>query len=660
MNLKRCITILALLCISAIPLKAQNIDFLSSSLWSGCGEVKIGGDYAYCAYKDGLLIVNISDPINPFYQGQLYLPGLNAEIQGPFIDISGDYAYLLYQYLYVVDISNPSSPYQVGRYDPQLAYHGNDIVVSGNYAYISLFFQPRFLVVDVSDPTNPAYAGSCYVATRPEGVAVSGNHAYVACDGFLDIVNIDNPVNPTVVGSYNTQARLHRIFIVDTLAYIADGGGISIFDISIPTDPSPIGNCEITHARDICVMGSYAYLAARVEPYQGGIQVVDISDPAHPFLAGHLNTPDWQYYQLHVSCGNGKIFAPLGPFGLRIIDAADPYNPVSVGEYQTDFVYDISVAGNYLYAANGIRGLKVLNISDPSNITEVGSCPLVAESKRVTTANGFAYMPLLDSSLKIIDLANPENPSVIGSFEGLGYINAIKVSGSYAYASSDAGLGIINMEDHSNPTLVSLYSDFGPIGDLFVFGNYVYLVENTFHNIQIINIVNPLSPVWAGSYISPIPEHGYLSKICIDGNYAYFAMIVYYDWNVYQYFLEIADISNPANPSYLCRFLQEREINDIVINDNYAYLAIGSFGRGSLTIFNIEDPANPILAGSFSRNALSVNVNNNDIFISTGNSVLALQLNPTFVIENMPLPSNSFLYQNYPNPFNAFTVVLPI
>jgi hypothetical protein len=60
-------------------------------------------------------------------------------------------------------------------------------------------------IINISNPSSPTEVGSCDTPEEAWDVAVSGSYAYVA-DGLsgLRIINISNPSNPTEVGFYDT------------------------------------------------------------------------------------------------------------------------------------------------------------------------------------------------------------------------------------------------------------------------------------------------------------------------------------------------------------------------------------------------------------------------------------------------------------------------
>ena len=51
---------------------ANDITYVSSILWTEVKDVQIVGNYAYCAFANGLVILDISDPATPTFVSKLY------------------------------------------------------------------------------------------------------------------------------------------------------------------------------------------------------------------------------------------------------------------------------------------------------------------------------------------------------------------------------------------------------------------------------------------------------------------------------------------------------------------------------------------------------------------------------------------------------------
>jgi hypothetical protein len=116
------------------------------------------------------------------------------------VDVAGHQAYVAAGGwgLRVIDVSTPAAPQEVGAYIPPGDSNGyaNGVQVIGQYAYVTYdhFVHPgRFgsptaddntvlRVIDVSDPTVPAEAGSYATVGSAIGVHVAGSYIYAAYD----------------------------------------------------------------------------------------------------------------------------------------------------------------------------------------------------------------------------------------------------------------------------------------------------------------------------------------------------------------------------------------------------------------------------------------------------------------------------------------------
>ena len=131
---------------------------------------------------------------------------------------------------------------------------------------------------------------------------------------------------------------------------------------------------------------------------------------------------------------------------------------------------------------------------------------------------------------------------------------------------------------------------------------------------------------YVGSYHTEYAE-GYVRDITISGNYAY----VYDEYEG----LLIVNIENPANPT-LAGSYAEGYVRDITISGNYAYAG----DSNGLVILNIEDPTKPNLVGSYYADGWV-----KEVTIS-GNYAYAVN-SGGLVILNIEDPANPTLVGNY-------------
>ena len=111
----------------------------------------------------------------------------------------------------------------------------NGVAVSGNYAYVADDLY-GLRIIDISDPSAPVETGFYDTPGFAQGVAVSGNYAYVA-DGQsgVRIINVSDPAAPVEVGFNVMAGESHSalaVALADSHAYIADeGGGLRVLDV---------------------------------------------------------------------------------------------------------------------------------------------------------------------------------------------------------------------------------------------------------------------------------------------------------------------------------------------------------------------------------------------------------------------------------------------
>ncbi len=67
-----------------------------------------------------------------------------------------------------------------------------------------------------------------------------------------------------------------------------------------------------------------------------------------------------------------------GDGGLRIIDVTDPAHPNELGFHNTPgHTLSTVAAGSLLYVVGGFSGLRILNVADPEQPLEIGQLPCV-------------------------------------------------------------------------------------------------------------------------------------------------------------------------------------------------------------------------------------------------------------------------------------------
>jgi hypothetical protein len=537
-------------------------------------DIFVRSNYAYCASSSGLLIFDVSNPLNPQLIGKLLLSNRSWDIH-----VLGNYAYMAADWsgLRIIDISNPTNPKEVGYHHIPGAAYG--IYVSGNYAYIAAE-RAGLRIIDVSNPANPREVGFFEIPSWARDIYVLGDYAYMTgIWGGLMVIDVSNPINPKRVGYLDTPYYGNSIYVSGSYAYIADGWfGLRIIDVSDPTNPREVGYYDTPgFAMDISISGNYAYVA----DWNSGLRIIDISNPINPKEIGCYNTPK---ITTNVYVLGNYAYVTDYYEGLRIIDISDLTNLREIGYFDTPgYVNGIFVLRNYAYVTSAV-GLRVIDISNHKNLIKVGSFDTLDFINDIHILGNYAYIAADDAGLRIIDVSNPTNLREVGYFDTPGHAYGVYILGSYAYvADAGTGLRIIDVSDPTNPREIGYFNTSGATYSVYVLGDYAYIADGTL-GLRIIDVSNPTNPREVGYLDTP----DYAKDVYVIGNYAYIA-----DWDAG---LRIIDVSDPTNPREVGYYDTPGIATSIYVSGSYAYVADLWSG---LRIIDVSDPRNPREVGYF-------------------------------------------------------------
>jgi hypothetical protein len=276
---------------------------------------------------------------------------------------------------------------------------------------------------------NVAFVG--HIGGAVEAVFTTGDRAYVGEGLRMVILDITDPTSPVVLGKTEPlpgvvqgivapSGRMHEAGSgIPELVYVAAGdGGLRVIDVSDPSTPQEVGFVEPpipgTDAASLAIDGDYAYVGMNGM----GLLIIDISDPQTPFIVSSLDPPGtWAgaYFGLAKS-GDYVYAADWGGPGLRVIDVTDPDIPVEVGYWEapsSPFDVALDEVGPYAHAPCG-GGLRVVDITDPTNPFEVGFLATQGPALAVAAAGSHAYVGEHFVKLHVINVSDPTNPSEEG------------------------------------------------------------------------------------------------------------------------------------------------------------------------------------------------------------------------------------------------------
>ncbi|MBV9786874.1 MAG: hypothetical protein JOZ51_01780, partial [Chloroflexi bacterium] len=269
----------------------------------------------------------------------------------------------------------------------------------------------------------------------------------------------------------------------------------------------------------------------------------------------------------------GSFVYVLGA-GLHILDASDPARPRLRGSYPGP-VNDVQVAGNLAYIVTN-NSLQILNIANPDAPTLLSSRSTIIDPQDILVRGNLAYVSGT-SDLDIFDVSDPVQPGIVGRYTrqfagGTG----LDVAGNFAYLTSitcgvtcSGALEIVDVSNPSNPTPRGVYRQL--VSSVKVLGNRAYVTTDT---VEILDVSDPDQPQLIDTYDSP----GHATELQFQAGYAYIA-------DGYGGGLHIAAVTNLGDLQSRATYKTAGETTDLHVVANKVYLANADSG---LKIFRID------------------------------------------------------------------------
>lgn len=246
--------------------------------------------------------------------------------------------------------------------------------------------------------------------------------------------------------------------------------------------------------------------------------VLDVKDPANArYLAQnlkhvvpgderspgciHLAYDDGVVYTTH----RGNLSNPAFLSGWDI-DAKDPEDdtrtkPAQLPVVQEDGVsYEgVDVAGGSIFVALRDDGLGVYRRDAATNaIVRVGGLEGLGSTWGMRVAGDVAYLTDLAGFLVTVDVADPENPALLGRAETGGVARGLEVAGDIAYvAAGSAGLVLVDVSDPASPAVLGRADTPGSAIRVAVADGHAFVAD--WNDTRAYDVSDPARPRFVGA-----------------------------------------------------------------------------------------------------------------------------------------------------------------
>jgi hypothetical protein len=470
-----------------------------------------------------------------------------------FVSVENQIAYATtVEKLKIIDVANVKKPTLVGEVKLQSVPFGSIGSLGkplrvGNHVFVVAESPARLLAVTVANPADPRLVGTLplpgQIGIGPHEMAYSGGRLHVPLrTGGLAIVGMADPTAMTLLGRATIVEDAYDVEVDNGLAYVAGGAnGLQIVEVTDPAAPWIVGTAATGFTTQIELLGTLAYVVSDFN--QPVLRVVNVANPVNPAVI--YSSAPMSLFRPSLALNASAAYVATESVDGRAFDLSTPTQPSDLGS-----IYargnDIALEGSRLYAATAFSGLVIYDVTNKAVPNRQGNFATSQNISEVTVANGYAYIRDAYNGTHIVDVRDPAKPmllathaSQIGTYN-LASVGRTWVSANLAYISTWRGFDIV---DVSNPAAPILLGEFR--GSVFttpnvrVSGNFAFT-----SNGEVVDVSQPANPTIKATLPFPAVAEG----IELAGNFLYYVS----KWQDTNFFghseIGVVDVSNPIAP----------------------------------------------------------------------------------------------------------------
>jgi hypothetical protein len=397
--------------------------------------------------------------------------------------------------LAIVDVTNPAAPTLKGKLDlagyaDQSRRVGDIIYVAGtNYIPFDSGVSSDTTIVNdgfvasvsVADPANivpvqrKTFSGSALAIHVSDTTIFASSQDYNAdtAEGFthVQVIDITDPAGAIALrGTFDVSGRIqNRFFMGDyqgVFRIVTESWGFGYrtaklftYDLTDLDQVAAMGQVEIIKNESVRAVRfdgprGYAVTFLQVDP----LFVLDLNDPAHPAVSGHLEVPGYSTYI--EPRGNRLIAVGIDDTdgqrpALAYYNVENPASPTQLSRVvlgppgsftQSEAVYDekaFKIIDELGLIAIPFRHVDLSTLPTPQPGTDTGT----------TSGSSSIQPPTCKDAVQLVDF-NDTALTQRGWFEHKGRVQRVGVVGTRLFALSAAALQTVNITDRDNPAKV--------------------------------------------------------------------------------------------------------------------------------------------------------------------------------------------------------------
>lgn len=285
------------------------------------------------------------------------------------------------------------------------------------------------------------------------------------------------------IGEIDTVSVPTDLQIIDNTMYVVEQAGLIIYDITDIANPVQVGEFPDSGTlHGIHVIGDYAFAADLDE----GLEIYNVSEFTN------IQKVDTYYSGQDVAevlVQDSVCIVSVDASKLILLNSSDIMDLTTLGEFNITSGMDFQIVDDLIFVTDNLSGLKILNISDPTNPTLVGTYVDGENVRAVNVDQEIAFISCSTDGFKILDISDISSPTLICEIHeviwGMGHIK----QGNLIYVCDyDAGLRVFDVSNLNSPIPYQIY-ECERVFKVFEDQEYLILLEGGDGLIEILEVI---------------------------------------------------------------------------------------------------------------------------------------------------------------------------
>lgn len=432
----------------------------------------------------------------------------------------------------------------------------------------------------VSDEWTMANTGQ--IGGWRNDLTAAGNYAFVNEGYGLTVFDISGSV-PQHVGQVTVADEAVRLWAAGDYLYAisaGDPGWFGIVDISDPAHPAVAGSCAAATgwSGSLAVAGNTAYHTVDNNGTPD-IQVINLADPTNPAVVKTLGI---KAQALTVS-GGRLVVVGEDEYDKKfwVYDLTDPNNPVKIGEYAGGVLpgaKSLKATGDLVFSSVGYSGVQIFDISTPTSpVLKTTYSQSGMEARDAQAGGTNLYVAGGQYGLAVVDISSTLSPAETGKITD-GFYNRVSAAGVGPVAQPNADKALVKVGFPAGAPAVTGDAPSPAVLDAPL-ASGSRLFGGSWDALWVYNILDPSHPTLIASY----PAWANARPFHRDGNTLY--ILAGND-------LVLLDITDPYNVSEIGKYTAGGSLRAAATAGGVAYLLLDDYGAG-VEMVNVSTPASP-------------------------------------------------------------------